>query len=42
MTYDPRVASVLLQIEEHLERRNDLLKEQNRILGDIRDILEVK
>ena len=40
MTYDNRVGESLLMIEKHLEQRNDLLREQNRILDEIRRNLE--
>ena len=40
MTYDSRVGERLVLIEKHLEKRNDLLKEQNRILDEIRKNLE--
>lgn len=40
MTYDTRVGERLVLIERHLEKRNDLIKEQNRILDEIRRNLE--
>lgn len=40
MTYDTRVGGSLLMIEKYLEQRNDLLREQNRILDEIRRNLE--